>query len=43
VVSTAACGRRPGGGLALDGLFTGLDRAPERIPSKIIGTARRID
>src|SRR5208283_4373035 len=30
VVSTAACGRRLGGGLALDGLFTGLDRAPER-------------
>src|SRR5271157_6083136 len=30
VVSTAACGRRVGGGLALDGLFTGLDRAPER-------------
>ncbi len=30
VVSTAACGRRLGGGLALGGLFTGLDRAPER-------------
>jgi len=30
VVSTAACGRRLGGGLALDGLFTGFDRAPER-------------
>ena len=30
VVSTAACGRRLGGGPAPDGLFTGLIRAPER-------------
>ena len=29
-VSTAACGRRLGGGLAHDGLFTSLVRAPER-------------
>ena len=28
VVSTAACGRRLGGGLALDGLFTGLVPRP---------------